>query len=308
MVDRADKLVIGKYYEFLILKRLSHPGLEKDLIILEGPDSCKYILDMYYYEHYSLKTGQAILCRVDKINCAGQVFLEPLHPYYEEGAEYEFRLLGIDKGRDAWGKTLYSAIVEDVQNLKWNCNVSAHAAEIEGLSSLKCRIDKISKSELFLSSVDFPVEETGLLPGVHYDFTIEGVVKKNGKFYYSLKGPDERIHLLEKEYYGHYNFLTGQVIRAKIISRRKDLSYKIEPDNPKYRIGEIYDFSFVKIEKVINPLGQTEAILHVKDGLGSITQVKAKDWQSKMPAYKPQTIKCRVIRFKKGKLQLENLE
>ena len=298
----------GETYKFLILKNLSVPDLGSELFILKGPDEKKYILDGSFYSGYGFESGQIINCKVDKINCSGKVFLEPEHPLYKAGKEYTFKLLEINEGKDAWGHPLYIAFVTDKLKQKWSCVVNKKAADEKGMSCLRCRIDRIKKAGLFLSSVDYPPEKANLVQGNKYEFIIKGVSKHHNREHYILAGPDGRDHFILKEYYKDYGFMTGQVIRGEITGQREDLSYKIEPDHPLYEIGSSYDFRFLKVEAGRNIAGETEGVISVCDKLGKVTQVKANEKQVNERGYCPESIKCRVIRFKKGKLQLENLE
>ena len=74
-------------------------GLE--YMILEDPYNQKHFIEAGLYAGYDMKAGQLIECRVDKINCTGRVFLEPLHPYYSAGNNYDFRIVqvGFSEGK-----------------------------------------------------------------------------------------------------------------------------------------------------------------------------------------------------------------
>lgn len=81
-------------------------------LILEDAKGYRFLQDYKPYAGYGLKPGTKITCRVDKVNCNGKIFLEPAHPWFEEGKYYEvpviYRknlttcalLIGVDPGGD----------------------------------------------------------------------------------------------------------------------------------------------------------------------------------------------------------------
>ena len=84
------KLKEGRRYNFNVEKIISLNDI--DYYVLSGPDKRKYLLDIEDYTSYNIKPGVQLDCRVDKINCQGEIFLEPRHPYYEEGKSYSFNV------------------------------------------------------------------------------------------------------------------------------------------------------------------------------------------------------------------------
>ncbi len=58
-------------------------------MVLEDVNGLRLIQDYKPYVAYGLKPGAKISCKVDKINCNGKIFLEPQHPWFEEGQNYE---------------------------------------------------------------------------------------------------------------------------------------------------------------------------------------------------------------------------
>ena len=61
--------------------------------VLQDVNGLKHFLNAQYYENYGFKPGDEILCKIDKINCTGRIYLEPKHPYYTEGEMYDFELI-----------------------------------------------------------------------------------------------------------------------------------------------------------------------------------------------------------------------
>ncbi len=129
-------------YDFLVIKLVETD--DERYFLLKGPDNKRYLLPEKYYTVYGIMTGSVINCRIDKINCKGKVFLEPEHPYYREGNEYEFRLLEQQNKPDQNGKLL---IVGDEFGLRHEVFVPG---DCEISASMVFRIDKIKKGCLFL--------------------------------------------------------------------------------------------------------------------------------------------------------------
>jgi len=91
---RKAMLKEGKSYDFEIRKLIKLSD-EQNYFILIGPYGKKYLMFDSYYLGYGMKSGDTINCKVNKINCNGKIFLEPAHPYYKIGQEYEFEFTAI---------------------------------------------------------------------------------------------------------------------------------------------------------------------------------------------------------------------
>lgn len=80
----------GKQYAFYFQKKVLLPDNLWYYVLID-PFGNKHLLPHEYYSHYNLKTGNTYLCKVDKINCLGRIFIEPPHPVFEEGKSYAFK-------------------------------------------------------------------------------------------------------------------------------------------------------------------------------------------------------------------------
>lgn len=303
-----DKLVEGESYLFTIHNQVTLAPGEPESFILLGPDNKRYLLNSSNYENYNLKTGQIIRCKVDKVNCSGRVFLEPEHPFYKAGKKYEFIVTKATEKKDVWGRPVFTAWVKDIFDNEWQCTVDSIDTLIPLVSKLTCRIKRIRKAELILSLPDLERVFPNLKINKSFMFKIVDIKEVDYVDYFVLKDRGGKFHLIQKNHYTHYGFEIGKVIRAKVIDRKADLSYKIEPDNPYYKIDKTYYLKFLKIERELNAFNEIEGIIYLEDNYGQMTQVKAHPWQVKSLSYSPEMVKCRVVRLKKGKLQLENLE
>jgi len=86
----------GKWFPFRIHNLVQ---FQDDVwyFVLQDINGMKHFMPVEYYEKYGLKTGDEISCKIDRINCTGRIFLEPKHPYYNEGEIYSFDLISFHK-------------------------------------------------------------------------------------------------------------------------------------------------------------------------------------------------------------------
>lgn len=85
-------LLEGKWFPFIVynLLQLQDGAL---YYVLQDINGLKHFMPAEYYTSYGFKVGDEIICKVDKINCTGRIFLEPKHPFYSEGEIYFFDLI-----------------------------------------------------------------------------------------------------------------------------------------------------------------------------------------------------------------------
>ncbi|HCC71810.1 MAG TPA: hypothetical protein DEQ09_11770 [Bacteroidales bacterium] len=131
------KLAEGEKHDFFV-ERIVNMG-DNSYYLLKGTEGVKYLLKKDLYENYNINTGDIINCRVDKINCRGEVFLEPENPYYKDGQEYEFDLISVSDKPDGPGKLL---LVGDKYGLKHKVSVPE---DFNTGKKLILRVEKIRK-------------------------------------------------------------------------------------------------------------------------------------------------------------------
>lgn len=86
------KLKIGAFYDFFIIKTIILPN-DKEYFVVQDPYGDRHLIPTEFYKDYNIESGKTYQFHVDKVNCKGQLFLEPKHPEYEPGEKYEFRYL-----------------------------------------------------------------------------------------------------------------------------------------------------------------------------------------------------------------------
>jgi len=308
-VEKAgSKYKEGQSYPFEIRKIIHIPGSGEKHFVLIGPDKKKYLLKASYYEHYVLHVGRTINCTVDKINCSGQIFLEPEHPYYKPGKRYDFLLIRVTQESNIWDSQTYTAWVRDLHRFEWPCQIDQPEYFEPGISHLSCRIERIKKGQIFLSLPSIKGVQVKLRRNTVYDFKLTEVREFNSEFYFILEGPHGSYHQLPKRYYEHFNYSIGQLLQIRVVELNSDGTYILEPLNPYYRIGEVYLFKFLRFEKAAaGDFESQKGAIWVLDHYGQPVKIKPKSWQTKLKTFQPENIICKVTKFKKGRLVLENL-
>ncbi len=79
----------GISYFFVFFKKILFPDQAEYFVAID-PFGDKHLIPTKYYSSYNLIVGTSYLCKIDKINCLGRIFIEPPHPYYRENNSYLF--------------------------------------------------------------------------------------------------------------------------------------------------------------------------------------------------------------------------
>lgn len=109
--NNKKKLTEGEAYAFRFVKLVNLSDGE-DYMVLEDPFEIRHMITYSFYRKYNLQPGTEIICRVDKINCTGRVFLEPEHPHYKIGTRCDCELLRIEKSQN--DEKSFCLIVQDI--------------------------------------------------------------------------------------------------------------------------------------------------------------------------------------------------
>ena len=105
-----NEYIEKKIYIFIIKKEINFEN--EDYFVLHSEFNKNHLLPKKYYKNYNLEIGKSIKCHIDKINCAGEVFLEPIHPFYKLNKIYKFKILRA--GTHKFKKIIeYGLFVED---------------------------------------------------------------------------------------------------------------------------------------------------------------------------------------------------
>jgi len=144
------RLIQGQSYLFKFHKKVISPDRSEYFVVI-GPFGDKHLIPSEYYSFYKLELGKSYLCRVDKINCLGRIFMEPPHPYYKENNSYLFeyfeQIQEIQKSGDLYNQYRFRGKYSDNAFLDRKHTKLPDKLKF-GFHSFK--IQKISKGRVYL--------------------------------------------------------------------------------------------------------------------------------------------------------------
>ncbi len=299
-----SKLTEGEYYWFKIIKTLDLDDNDK-YYVLEDPFGYKILMPREFYVDYGFKQGQKILCRVDKINCEGQMFIEPEHPYYKEGNVYWFQYVESKEIVNFYDQKEYITIVKDVFGNKWQVKTKP-GNNIVKQGEVKCYVERIRKGKLYLHTADNESHLNILTSGEYYEFVIidEKTNPENDKTYFILEDKSKNKHLLSKKHYLKYRLKIGNTITCRVDRLSSEGYYYLEPLHPYYEIGKSYTFFAKRIDKLVYSDNKQHYALIVEDCFGDEVSIDHGENLNDFPTHKEQ-VECKVIDIYKGKPVLE---
>ncbi len=151
MVD-IGKVEINNSYEFLVKKKINVLGLGEQFV-MQLPDGTKHLMPSKPYEKYPILEGQKIRCYIDKINCVGKVFLEPEHPYYKRGEEYEFDIKFISERFYKRGKYRRKIFVKDHNGDMSEAIPYKFNYDFDATSLQKCKVIGLRKGKVIITNI-----------------------------------------------------------------------------------------------------------------------------------------------------------
>jgi hypothetical protein len=292
------RLKEGEFYSFTVEKETTGPD-KSSYYVLSGPGGRKFLLPSGRYSHYGISAGNILLCRVDRINCRGEIFIEPPNPYYSEGSEYSFIVIGTEKRVDPSGEEIDVIIVSDRFG---HINPVAAAPFVrlpEPGTELKLKVLRISKGRLFLSYDSN--ERSDLLAdnGKHYEFTVIKAARSiNGQECFVVQDRNGGNHTIPRKYYEYYGLKEGSVFTGKVVRIRGSGEKIIEPDNPWYKTGSVMEFKVEKVEAGL--INNTFTVFLTDDyGFTHCIEMKTRPLSD--------TIRVRIGKIRKGKPLLRPL-
>ncbi len=282
----------GEWYNFKIINQIDIPD-KGNQFLLQHISGRKILLPADNYVKYNLTIGSSIDCRVDKINCTGQIFMEPKHPFYTIGNVYTLKILAINEK--------YKTIeVEDA--LVNNIEVYSNNSVDKDICEIPLKVINIKKGKpvLVLPRLnDNAINDINI--GTMISACVEDIVIINDESYYSLKVLSKYVSLLKVKHYSSYGFNLGDNIDCEYIGVYPDGTLKLEPINPRYKIGEVYQFKIEDFEEITDIENDSVIIAEVLD----INQKKCGVKLPNTNYSKGQRINCKVVGYRKGRPQLE---
>lgn len=293
------KLLERSRYNFTVEKKIEFDN--RNFWVLLGPDKRKYLLDCKDYSSYNIHLNDILDCRIDKVNCKGEVFLEPLHPYYREGAVYSFRVITLEDRIDKSGMKTRVVILGDNYQNKLIAPIEYFSDGIPGIGSdIDLKIGQIVKGIIHISGLSDSGQSEKSDEGRTSDFLIVGEsTGVDGKVYLIIEDLKNVRYTIPKEYYLHYKFKEGDTFRGSFIKYKEGLGVNIEPVSPFFTPGNTYEFTVVDFIKISEGI---DDVMVLEDKYGYSHQV------SPNKDYKPgQKVIYRVIKMRKGWPLIEEL-
>ena len=263
----------------------------------------KHLLEANPYKLYQLEIGNEIECRIDKINCAGKIFLEPLNPFYKEGGAYSFEVQELVALTNSFGQEERHCWVLDSTKKKHRVWLPKDFPEPRMGALLELQVAQIRKGEFLLVLPQFALNNSCFASGSTHSFTIIDVCTLVGqKEFYVVIDRNMNTHFLRAKFFDGYGFEIGKSFHGTIVKHVKIGSYYIEPDRPYVQVGNEYLFSFVKEDVYYHASGLEEEVWVVRDQQGHNAYL----FYDAPPndSFKENKIPAFVERIFKGKLYL----
>jgi len=226
-------------FEFLIKRELIIDANNCPYYLIEDSFNSKFLIPKKQYAHYGFVPGDKIKCFLDRINCDGEIFFEPVNPYYSEGKSYGFQFIQMQTITNSFGYPEQVALVKDVFGMVQTIN-NANTLEIRN-EEIKAVVVFIKKGKLFL------VPEylySYKLCSNYQCFTIkEEIVTERFDETFLLQDSFRNYHFLPKAYYKNYNLKVGDQFHGRIVKYSSKGFFYIEPKHPNYTIGLSYSFT-----------------------------------------------------------------
>lgn len=289
----------GLWYSFTISGLIDIPD-KGEFYVLTHESGRKMLLKSSFYTKYNFSIGQNIECRIDKVNCSGQVFLEPTHPIYSEGNLYSFPLIKVNKEE----KSLLNATVKDV----FDNEIDVFIPQIKRYKineSILLKVVQVKKGVAVLQQ-DKPEVITTLEKqiGKKMKLRITNITKYNSEDYYILTEENIDKAKLKVKHFKKYGFAIGDEISCQVTGFDLNNSIVVEPVNPWYVVGKSYLFKVDSIVEYVDLEGNISYNVIVFDIVKNKCGVKVDDLAVTRIS-KMNKIKCKVKGFRKGRPQLE---
>ncbi|MDY0252852.1 MAG: hypothetical protein RBR30_00430 [Tenuifilaceae bacterium] len=296
------KLEEGGTYSFQVLKKITMPE-EGEFFLLRHQSGRRLLIPEKLYARYGIEPGTSIHCKVDKVSCTGKVYLEPLHPLYREGNEYEFELVGEETSADGQGRVLRVKDIFD-NTIKVLCACGKPLG-----SPVVLTVERVRKGvpELYCKGEQSP-EPLKKLIGQPKLFNITKCEKNpEGDEVYVLRSKDGYRSTLKVKHYKNYGFGVGDELNCEIYGYTGLGELRVEPENPFYKIGEIYEFDLASQKKTPSTTEIENDIVTLIDISGNLCGIKLTEQLETVIKYKTR-LKCRVVGFRKGRPRLEYID
>gem|GEM_PF-569193 len=291
----------GQSYPFTCKELVELADRRKYYLFLD-PNGFKHLLPESQYRHYGFKEDQQFTCRVDKINCNGRVYIEPLHPLFREGEVYDFTFVEHSEKLASTGNLQRYMTVRDANGNSCSFPVIDTAKRYSSGDKVRLKVMLIRKGKIFLTDLLSSGPEQQLETGRTYEFLITGERDYGEKhLYFLLRGPFGDLHLLRKKHYVSYGLAEGLTVTCKVIASPAALHH-LEPLHPFHREGEACVFDVLGVEYIERYPEKKVAVAVIYDRMDHKYYIPLDE--SGYSQKKPEKLYCSVEGIYKGRLQL----
>lgn len=305
VVINNSLLIEGETYPFKILGQIELAHGEQ-FLIMRDLLGYKMLMPAGYYKHYQFAHGQTIMCRVDKINCNGRMFLEPENPWYTQGLEYDFDVVCSGIRNNIAGVIEHYYLVNDASKKKWRVNKPAKIGYLPFPEKVSCLVKRIKKGQLFLALAGVNPDPGNLLQGHWYEFLIvdDKVNPDDGFSYFIVEDTNGHRHMMRKKYYVNYRLRKGTRFEGIIDGIFGNGYLFIEPRHPNYAAGSNYSFEVNRLEEYVFSDGTHQKVIVLKDCFNEDIKVRVDETLGlELANYK--RLNCRVVKIRKSRVEVE---
>jgi hypothetical protein len=264
--------------------------------VVENDNGERFLIDFFQYKNYGFEAGKSIQVKVDKINCSGKVFLEPVHPFYEEGKKYFFEIEQIIK----YNQNSISVFVVDVFGNK--IAIEYHKNENEPVAK-KIELLVIGLRKGLPVLLDPVLEkQTPFKENEIYSFFVADKIKITADDFFQLEDKFGRIHLLPAIFYKKYPIEIGKPLDCYIVSIEQNAVLKLEPVHPVFKLGYELELNFIGNYTGDEYIGRRHKLYLLRDDEGNEFFMSHRFMEGREI---PKRINCRIEKLKKGQILVE---
>ena len=303
-MENKFKLKEGNIYDFKVIKHILMPPDEEEHIIVQDEFAFRFLLKQKHYPDTNFVDGESITCRVDKIGCNGKIYLEPENAFYKLGQYYDFDFVGFkDKVSQSIGNEEMIFLKDNKGNiieLKYDVNTC-----IIKDNKVTCRVERIKKSKLMLSFSKFFDNLSLFKVGEVHNLKIIDITNLiYDEVFYRLEDRNGNFHYMRKKYYDDYGFENGMEIECEVVESPVLYFNYLEPVNPHYKKGELYEFNLLSIETDYDIVDKNMTFVILGDKYGNEFHANCSAIKD-IRTNKPEKVLCRVENIKMSRLFLD---
>ncbi len=147
----SEEFIEGMLLNFKILKRITLNETDQ-YYLLESPGRHRFLLPAKYYPYLDVPINSDIICEIDKINCSGRIFLEPLHPVFKAKEYYWFEVVHSRVTLDKKERPVTTYLLKDKQEGHHKAQLLSNITFRNG-SKIIAAFEKTRKGILILSEI-----------------------------------------------------------------------------------------------------------------------------------------------------------